>query len=92
MSNAIVPIKRALLSVFDKSGMAEFAKALAGLGVDLVSTGSTLKANGLKEVEVIAQVTSRLIVNRAALKTRPVEMTGWIDAFRAAREAQNVAA
>jgi len=60
--------------------------------VDLVSTGSTLKANGLKEVEVIAQVTSRLIVNRAALKTRPVEMTGWIDAFRSACEAQNAAA
>ncbi len=52
--------------------------------VDLVSTGSTLKANGLKEVEVIAQVTSRLIVNRAALKTRPDEIGGWVERFRAA--------
>jgi ATP phosphoribosyltransferase len=52
--------------------------------VDLVSSGATLVANGLKEVEVIAEVTSRLIVNRAALKTRPDEMTGWIDAFRKA--------
>ncbi|MGV3490846.1 MAG: bifunctional phosphoribosylaminoimidazolecarboxamide formyltransferase/IMP cyclohydrolase [Devosia sp.] len=43
MSNAIVPIKRALLSVFDKTGMAEFAKGLAALGVDLVSTGGTSK-------------------------------------------------
>ncbi|MBN9311403.1 bifunctional phosphoribosylaminoimidazolecarboxamide formyltransferase/IMP cyclohydrolase, partial [Devosia sp.] len=43
MSNAVVPIKRALLSVFDKTGMAEFAKSLAGLGVDLVSTGGTSK-------------------------------------------------
>src|SRR6478609_3082090 len=43
MSNAIVPIKRALLSVFDKTGMADFAKALAGLGVELVSTGGTSK-------------------------------------------------
>ncbi|NFV78898.1 ATP phosphoribosyltransferase [Magnetospirillum aberrantis SpK] len=60
--------------------------------VDLVSTGSTMKANGLKEVEVIAQVTSRLIVNRAALKTRPGELTGWIEKFRAAVEAVNVAA
>jgi ATP phosphoribosyltransferase len=60
--------------------------------VDLVSTGSTLKANGLKEVEVIAQVTSRLIVNRAALKTRPEEMTGWIERFRSACEAANAAA
>lgn len=60
--------------------------------VDLVSTGSTMKANGLKEVEVIAQVTSRLIVNRAALKTRPAELTGWIDKFRAAVEIVNAAA
>jgi phosphoribosylaminoimidazolecarboxamide formyltransferase/IMP cyclohydrolase len=40
---SIVPIKRALLSVFDKSGMEEFAKELARLGVDLVSTGGTSK-------------------------------------------------
>jgi len=52
--------------------------------VDLVSSGATLKANGLKEVEVIAEVTSRLIVNRAALKTRPEVLGGWIEAFRAA--------
>jgi len=50
--------------------------------VDLVSTGSTLKANGLVEVEVIADVTSRLVVNRAAMKTRPREIGGWIDRFR----------
>ena len=51
--------------------------------VDLVSTGTTLKANGLVEVEHIADVSSRLVVNRAALKTRPGEMGGWIDRFRA---------
>lgn len=50
--------------------------------VDLVSTGSTLKANGLVEVEHIADVTSRLIVNRAALKTRSAELNGWIAKFR----------
>ncbi|MEO7221161.1 MAG: bifunctional phosphoribosylaminoimidazolecarboxamide formyltransferase/IMP cyclohydrolase [Devosia sp.] len=43
MPNAIVPIKRALLSVYDKTGMEEFAKELARLGVDLVSTGGTSK-------------------------------------------------
>ena len=37
--------------------------------VDLVSSGKTLKENGLAEVEVIAQVSARLIVNRAAFKT-----------------------
>ena len=50
--------------------------------VDLVSSGQTLKANGLVEVELIAEITSRLVVNRAALKTRPTEIGGWIDKFR----------
>ena len=55
--------------------------------VDLVSSGATLVANGLKEVEVIAEVTSRLIINRAALKTRSDEMTGWVEKFRKACKA-----
>ena len=50
--------------------------------VDLVSTGKTLVENGLVEVETIAEITSRLIVNRTALKTRPVQVGGWIDRFR----------
>jgi ATP phosphoribosyltransferase len=52
--------------------------------VDLVQTGSTLKANGLVETEVIADVTSRLIVNRTALKTQPEAVGAWIARFRAA--------
>jgi ATP phosphoribosyltransferase len=52
--------------------------------VDLVQTGRTLEANGLVEVEQIAEITSRLIVNRAALKTRPKEIHGWIERFREA--------
>lgn len=55
--------------------------------VDLVSTGSTLKANGLVEVEHIADITSRLVVNRTALKTRPQELNGWIGRFREAVDA-----
>jgi ATP phosphoribosyltransferase len=50
--------------------------------VDLVSTGATLAANGLVEVEHVADVTSRFIVNRTALKTRPHEVMGWVDRFR----------
>jgi ATP phosphoribosyltransferase len=57
---------------------------LSRLIVDLVQTGSTLKANGLVETEVIAQVTSRLIVNRTALKTRPEVVGGFIARLRAA--------
>ncbi len=55
--------------------------------VDLVSTGKTLEANGLAEIEVIAQITSRLAVNRAAWKTRPKQIGGWIDSFREAVDA-----
>ncbi len=55
--------------------------------VDLVSTGRTLKENGLVEVEKIADVTSRLIVNRAAMKTRPAEINEWVGKFGAAVEA-----
>ncbi len=57
---------------------------LSRLIVDLVQTGSTLRANGLRETEVIAAVTSRLIVNRTALKTRPEAIAGWIARFRGA--------
>ena len=55
--------------------------------VDLVSTGATLAVNDLVEIEQIAQISARLIVNRAALKTRPEVMAGWIDRFREAADA-----
>ena len=51
--------------------------------VDLVSSGRTLKENGLVEVETIAEVTSRLVVNRAAFKTRE-QVVPLVDAFRRA--------
>ncbi len=57
---------------------------LTRLIVDLVATGSTLRANGLVETEVIAHVTSRLIVNRTALKTRPEAVGAWILRLREA--------
>jgi len=55
--------------------------------VDLVQTGNTLRANGLVEIEHVADVTSRLIVNRAALKTRAGEVNRWIERFREAAHA-----
>jgi ATP phosphoribosyltransferase len=71
------------------NGAMELAPSL-GLSrqiVDLVQTGATLKANGLVEIERIADITSRLIVNRAALKTRAEEVAGWIERFREAAHA-----
>ncbi len=56
---------------------------LASRIVDLVSTGQTLKDNGLVETNVILQVSARLIVNRAALKTDP-RVAALVEMFRAA--------
>jgi len=57
---------------------------LADRIVDLVSSGRTLKDNGLAEVEVITHVSARLIVNRAAFKTRIAAVGALVEAFRAA--------
>ena len=54
--------------------------------VDLVSSGQTLKENGLVEVEKIAQVSARLVANRAAFKTDP-RIAALVDKFRAAVDA-----
>jgi ATP phosphoribosyltransferase len=68
------------------NGAMELAPSLglSRLIVDLVQTGSTLKANGLVETEVIAPVTSRLIVNRTALKTQPERIGALVARFRMA--------
>lgn len=79
--------------VIKLNGAMELAP-LVGLSsriVDLVSTGKTLAENGLKEVEVIAEITSRLIVNRAAFKTDP-RIVAIINALRDITENQDAAA
>jgi ATP phosphoribosyltransferase len=57
---------------------------LADAIVDLVSTGSTLKANHLVEVEKIMDISSRLVVNQAALKLKREPIRALIDAFASA--------
>jgi ATP phosphoribosyltransferase len=57
---------------------------LADAIVDLVSSGNTLRANHLVEVEEIMQISSRLIVNQAALKLKREPIRSIIDAFEAA--------
>lgn len=57
---------------------------LADAIVDLVSTGNTLKANHLVEVERIMDISSRLVVNQAALKLKQQPMRRIIDAFATA--------
>ncbi|MGN7438589.1 MAG: ATP phosphoribosyltransferase [Alcanivorax sp.] len=68
------------------NGAMEIAPAL-GLArriVDLVSTGGTLKANNMVEVEKILDISSRLIINRSTQKTRSAEISEWIETFRKA--------
>ena len=57
---------------------------LADAIVDLVSTGSTLKANHLVEVENIMQISAQLIVNQAAHKRHRLEMQEFLNAFETA--------
>jgi ATP phosphoribosyltransferase len=71
------------------SGAVELAPQL-GLSqriVDLVASGATLRANGLSEVETIAEVSARLIVNRAALKTRSAAVQPIVERIREAAHA-----
>lgn len=60
---------------------------LADLVVDLVSTGATLAANGLVEIETIAHISSRLVINRASLKTRFASIDRLVEALSGAVKA-----
>ncbi|MBS7779677.1 MAG: ATP phosphoribosyltransferase [Comamonas sp.] len=64
---------------------------LADAIVDLVSTGNTLKANHLVEVERIMDISSHLVVNQAALKLKQAPMRRLIDVFARATQAQTQA-
>ena len=57
---------------------------LADLIVDLVDTGNTLRANGLAEVETIAPISARLVVNKAAMKMKHAQIRRWLERFRQA--------
>jgi ATP phosphoribosyltransferase len=64
---------------------------LAGLSdriVDLVSTGATLKANGLVEVEHIADISSRLVANKASMKMKSDAVKALVAGMRAAVESR----
>lgn len=67
-------------------GSMEFAPliGMADAIVDLVSTGNTLKANNLVEVEEIMQISSRLVVNQASLKLKRERIRQMIEAFESA--------
>ena len=57
--------------------------------VDVVSTGSTLRANNLVEVEHIMEISSRLVVNQAALKLKRERLQPILEAFERASHTQS---
>jgi len=59
---------------------------LADCIVDVVDTGKTLKANGLEPLDLIMEVSSRLILNKAAMKMKHREVKAFIDEIRHALE------
>jgi ATP phosphoribosyltransferase len=56
---------------------------LADLIVDIVDTGNTLRANGMEPLEEIASISSRLVVNKAAMRSRHALIQGLIDRLAA---------
>lgn len=69
-----------LIKLYGSMELAPLVK-LADVIVDLVSSGSTLKANGLVGVADIMDISSRLVVNQAALKLKRAEIQPMLDTF-----------
>lgn len=72
------------VTIIPLSGAMEIAPLmnLADCIVDIVDTGNTLKANGLEALDTIAEISTRLIVNRASMKTRFDAVQSLIEALR----------
>ena len=74
------------IDVIKLNGALELAPSmgLADIIVDIVDSGNTLKANGLEPRALIAPVSSRVIVNKAAMKMKHAEVTGFINELKQA--------
>lgn len=57
---------------------------LADLIVDIVDTGNTLRANGMEPIDLIADISSRLVVNKAAMKCKHAQVQGVLEQLRVA--------
>ena len=81
--NPVTPIKRALISVSDKSGIVAFAEQLVAQGVEILSTGGTFKLlteSNVKATEVSDySVPSNITTFRSAVRTKSNEMETAID-------------
>ncbi len=74
-----------LIKLYGSMELAPIA-GLADAIVDLVSTGATLKANNMREIQTVAPISSRLIVNQGAMKLKRAELMPIITAMRETAE------
>ena len=72
------------IEIIKLSGAMELAPivGLADCIVDLVDTGNTLKANNLIPIELIQNISSRLIVNSASFNTKHSKINDWLDKIK----------
>lgn len=78
-------MERALISVYNKTGIASFAKELAKLGIDIISTGGTLetlKEAGIRSVKHVSDVTGFPEILEGRVKTEHPKLMGGILALR----------
>ena len=83
------PIERALISVTDKTGIVDFARALTGLGVEILSTGGTfrvLREAGITPLREVAEVTQFPEMLDGRVKTIHPRIAGGILAMRSKPE------
>jgi phosphoribosylaminoimidazolecarboxamide formyltransferase / IMP cyclohydrolase len=89
MSHPISPIRRALISVTNKSGIVDFARSLADLGVEIISTGGTfrvLKDAGVARLREVSDVTEFPEMLDGRVKTMHPRIAGGILSMRAKPE------
>ena len=82
-------MKRALISVYDKTGIASFASELSKLGIEIISTGGTLetlKEAGIRFVKHVSEVTEFPEILDGRVKTEHPKLMGGILALRDRRE------
>ncbi|MDB5506965.1 MAG: purH [Devosia sp.] len=82
--NAVIPIRRALVSVYDKTGVADFLQRLAELGVEIVSTGGTLKLLAAENIPArdISELTGMPEMMDGRVKTLHPKVHGGLLAVR----------
>lgn len=81
----LTTVKRALISVYDKTGIVDFARELEKLGIEIISTGGTyeiLKTEGIRSVKHVSEVTGFPEILEGRVKTEHPKLMGGILALR----------